>query len=454
MCAMLCVSVCVCVWGVYGVGGRGHGKSIVLNQAVLYARQRGWMVLFVPNGWDHVQSGPYVQPLKTKVNGVETMVYDNPFMNKDLLRGFWKAHHKQLAKVQIRDTASVLKYKSLIVGKQRAIKKALESPGRERLGFLEMRALITPPENYLSEYDSLDAELLKNYSLKSELKTLEDLLLLGVAFAEASGLVVHDLVRELREQTDFPVLFAVDQYNTWFAESGFAYGGEGKLNGQRLNVPSQLSFLDRKKNSAASKAFAVKNGLCIATTSFKHVAGKDIHFDREVKNSLPLRVSVNAYSQQEFISAISYYLQPDVSPLGAVLNWEDVFTYRMLTQSVPQYVRSHAIAYFLPKSVRTLEKELEMAALLGMSDPTKTVVSTTFDANLGYDEDDELLDFDTVVAEEGGKIDDRYFANEETDADPEEEFFEAEDRKEEDIFYSDDEGLDAEDDDLPPATRK
>lgn len=436
-------------------GGRGHGKSMVLNQAVLYARQRGWMVLFVPNGWDHVQSGPYVQPLKTKVNGVETTVYDNPFMNKDLLRGFWKAHHKQLAKVPIRDTASVLKYKAVIAAKQKAIKKTLAMPGRERLGFLELRALITTPDNHVSEYDTLDAEVLKNYSVKSELKTLEDLLLLGVAFAETSGLVVHDLIRELREQTDYPILFAVDQYNTWFAESGFAYGGEGKLNGQRLNVPSQLSFLDKKKNSGASKAFTVKNGLCIAATSFKHVAGKDIHFDREYKNSLPLRVSVNAYSQQEYISAMSYYVQPDVSPLAAVLEWEDLFTYRMLTNSVPQYVRSHALTYFLPRSVQSLEKELETAALLGMSDASKTTVSTTFDANLGYDEDDELLDFDTLMAEEGGKYDDRYFASEELDSDPSEEYYESEDRKEEDLFYADDEGLDAEDDDLPPVkTRK
>ena len=31
------------------------GKSVVLNQAVYYARKKGWLCMFVPQGWEQVQ---------------------------------------------------------------------------------------------------------------------------------------------------------------------------------------------------------------------------------------------------------------------------------------------------------------------------------------------------------------------------------------------------------------
>ena len=37
------------------VGERGVGKSVVLNQAVYYARKKGWLCIFVPQGWEQVQ---------------------------------------------------------------------------------------------------------------------------------------------------------------------------------------------------------------------------------------------------------------------------------------------------------------------------------------------------------------------------------------------------------------
>ena len=43
-------------------GPRGSGKSTVLNQMVYHARSRGWLCLFIPNGWLHVQGGSYIEP--------------------------------------------------------------------------------------------------------------------------------------------------------------------------------------------------------------------------------------------------------------------------------------------------------------------------------------------------------------------------------------------------------
>jgi hypothetical protein len=431
-------------------GGRGHGKSMLLNQAVMFARQRGWLVVFVPNGWDHVQSGPYIQPLTVKVDGENKVVYDNPYMNKVLLRGLWKAHHKQLKKIVIEDIEALLKYEPLIQSTKKALINAMSLPGREKLGFVELRKLIASGGNYLEEYDALDAEALKNYDLlKAKIITLEDLVLLGLAIDDLSGYVVQDVVRNLREQTQIPVMFAVDQYNTWFAPSAFAYEEAGRLTGLKLNVPSALHFLDTKKRDSATSQWTVKHGLCIAATSFKHSKTskntENVRFDTDLALSMPLRIRVNSYSHQEYVAAMSYYVQPGVSPLCAALNWDDVFMFRMLTNSIPRLLRAHGASYFLPRNVRSMEQDLQMAALLGMSDPTKVVRTEDFDRTLGFKEEETTMDFATFASSRGGKVDSRFFAPPEEDTE-EEEFLEHIERTEEDEYYSDEATTDDNDD--------
>lgn len=375
-------------------GGRGHGKSMVLNQAVLYARQRGWLTVFVPNGWEQVQHGPYIQPM-TVPGPEKKVVYDNPYMDKVFLRGLWKAHKEQLKDLPISSKDVLSKYEAKLQSLRRAMQLALQLPGRDKLSFIELRSIIIEDdEDRLEEYDTLDADCLNQYNfMTNKLETLDDLLKLGVAFDFFSGLVVRDLIMELRQQTHVPVLFAVDEYNTWFMPSAFGYEGKGSLLGKELNLPDALLFLDTKKKKGAATNWTLNHGLCLAATSFTHAEATKrpdlVRFDTELKDSLPLRIKVNAYTQEEYLSAVSYYFQKGTSPVAPVASWEDFFLFRMVTMSNPRLVRYENMKFFFPRNVTGLEQELEMAALLGVSDPTKTNRAEDFDPTLGFNEDAE-----------------------------------------------------------------
>lgn len=405
-----------CPFGNYHAGERGTGKSTLLNQSVMFARQRGWLTLFVNDGWEHVHSGPYVEPLEVKVGGVKRKVYDNPYMNKVLLRGFWKAHHKQLKRMVIEDTEALLKYNEPIAKMQKLLVRAMSLPGRDKLNFVELRALVTDEANYFEAYDAPDSEVLKNYDFMSiKLVTLEDLVLLGIALADQSGKVFYDLVNALRNQTQYPVLFAVDGYNTWFAPSTFAYGTTESLLGREILVPSALTFITPKK--ADEQKWTVKRGLCIAATSIKHNAGREVRFDQELKQSIPLRVKVPVYSNTEYLSAMSRYLQPRSTPMTPILRWEDFFNFRMVTSSTPRLVRVDNMQFFLPKVVQYMEKDLELAALMSMSSTSKSHRQTVAaDLALGYDEEEEDISFESFTSTYG-KVDGKNFAPDEEDSD-------------------------------------
>ena len=84
-------------------GTRGSGKSITLNQLVLHARKNGWLVMFIPDGWNHVQSGPFIEPaigyhhlpsipVDDMTETTKRPVFDNSFLSVQALRGFWRAN--------------------------------------------------------------------------------------------------------------------------------------------------------------------------------------------------------------------------------------------------------------------------------------------------------------------------------------------------------------------------
>jgi hypothetical protein len=83
-----------------------------------------------------------------------------------------------------------------------------------------------------------------------------------VAFRDLSGSLFVDLVNELRALDDpnMPVLFAVDGYNNWEAQSSYAYNNR-RLSSKSLCVPYALNFASIKKADALN--WSMKNGICI-----------------------------------------------------------------------------------------------------------------------------------------------------------------------------------------------
>ena len=108
------------------LGESGSGRSMCLTQAVLHARLNGWIVMFVTSGWRQAQEGDYIEPVTTDDG---ELIFDNPMMTAELLRGFWYAHHNDLRRRPIQQTQKMEKYQSTIDKYKEDWKRALSMPG-------------------------------------------------------------------------------------------------------------------------------------------------------------------------------------------------------------------------------------------------------------------------------------------------------------------------------------
>lgn len=338
-------------------GERGVGKSAVLNQLIMHARSSGWICLFVPNGWDHVQSGWYIEPVPKQAGDKHNHnVYDNVFMSANLLRNFYDAHAQQLQEIKLVHPHALNKYSAMLAEFKNEWNRAKQIKGREQLGFRATRQIIVN-EDHFPEQDALDAHILDTFDYPSyEPKNLKDLVLLGIAFRDVAGQVVQDVVNELKVVESAPVLIAVDQYNAWDAPSAYHWEKE-QVQGFQISVPSALKFLSKKK--VETDAWQLRNGFCIAAMSSKHPEGQHEPYSK-VTNSIPLTLTVPAYNQREFISAVSHYEQSSLIVGG--VTFSELNAFRTITGSVGREVRRETIPTFFPLSVAKAGDDFMAAA--------------------------------------------------------------------------------------------
>lgn len=320
------------------IGERGSGKSVVLNQAVLHARKNGWLCMFVPDGFEHSHGGIYVEPTPGKSG-----FYDNTMMSAELLRGFYRAHAEQLNDIPVQKAEALKKYEKHIEKFREKWDLALKVPGREDLNFTEMRAIILGEDYNPAEHDA-DNELLKDFDFVNlKPSSVGDLVRMGLAFHDYSGLAVMDVVSELKvlKRDDMPVLFAVDQFNAWESMSAYHYK-ENALHSRDICVPAALSFLSRKKETVAE--WKVENGLCIAATSFKHATDGGLATYRDSKSSMPLVVEVPEYSAAEFASALEHYDVRRMTERAPTPG--EIEAFRIAVGNNPEHMRLEITKYF------------------------------------------------------------------------------------------------------------
>ena len=259
-----------------------------------------------------------------------------------------------------------------------------------------MRAIVKEEDHY-EEADKHDAQMLKSLQISSldtqRIVTLGDLLNVGLAVSELSGAAFSDVVEELRGVEEVPVLFAVDEFNSWFARSAFSYDDKA-ITGFDLAVPRAMHFIDTKKRG--TEAWTVKNGMCIAATSFRRSEGRSVTFE-DVKSSLPLSLRVPLYSHTEYLSALSLYLNG--APIDPSLSLEEFLQFRMHCGSSPRLVRTEAVPFFLPRTIAANDQELRWAMIAALSEEgtedsltsggTDEAEEVDFDADIGYNEDSE-----------------------------------------------------------------
>lgn len=321
-------------------GYAGSGRSTCLNQAVLHARQTGWLVLFIPNGWSHVQEGPFVEPVRLDSG---EQVFDNSVLSSETLRGFLKAHQHTLSQLPIKNKAALKKYQPVIDKFKEEWMRTASMPGRENSTFLEMRRIIEG-DDHIDSIDSLDTAFLKKYDfLNLKLETLEDLVLFGIAFRNTSaGLVFIDLVSELKAIEHTPFLIAVDAYNTWEVPSAFHYDNV-PIPAKKICVPYALQFLNTRKSEQNS--WQMNNGVCFGTVSGRKVEGRKLTY-REIKRSIPFALHVPNYSSIEFLSAAVHYMKSNYFPRDA--DSSELLSYRLHCASNPKLVRDESITFLTP----------------------------------------------------------------------------------------------------------
>jgi hypothetical protein len=406
----------------------------VLAHTVYYARKRGWLVLYIPDAWDQVQSGSYIDPyifsstpnpiipegsLSSNTDGESSAeiadifmnakdnpppadaLYDNPLMSVTALRSFWKAHHSALANLPIRFPELLDKYSAHIQSFREAWNRTRSLRGRDKLSFIETRAQILE-DDIMPEEDVKDEAILASFDFDHfAFKSFKDLVEFGVAFTDLSGAVFLDLVHELKHVTELPVLIAVDEYNCWEVKSAYHYKN-APIHSWQLCLPHALRFLSNKKEYNQS-AFQMKHGLCIASTSYSHPEGQAIDYYRS-KDSIPLLFQVPSYSQVEYLSAISYYVHTRV--LEAAFTRDEMIAYRTYVQSNPRLLHRDRVSYFTER--------ITMREFASFSDDDYQGLSSSASGrsagNEGYDLDDassskQRVDFlnDEVLSEDPGK---------------------------------------------------
>ena len=206
-----------------------------------------------------------------------------------------------------------------------------------------MRIIVTEPDEDDIANDYLDAPIIENLDVKNfELRTLEDMVLLGLAFKEVAGLLFLDLVQELKLIQDQPVMFAVDNYNVWEVPSAFSFD-EKTIYGHSLLVPHALHFLSLKK--ADTEKWPVTNGLCLAAVSSYYPEGRNITY-QDISRSVPFALKVPTYNQVEYLSAVLSYMR--LHRIQDSLENHELLAFRVYAASNPKNVRRDAMEYLFP----------------------------------------------------------------------------------------------------------
>lgn len=372
-------------------GDRGVGKSTVLNQVVLEARRKGWLCIFVPNGWDQVQSGSFIEPIGTPPKGTTTTIFDNSTQSANVLRGFWKAHAHQLKEIKLSNPNVLNKYSRVIMEFKEAWNRALSVPGRESLSYRKMREIIEA-EDFDDIEDELDSAVLDGYDfMNAEMDTIEGMIRLGVGIRSIAGSIFLDLMDELKQLNDpkYPILVAVDQYNSWEVPSVF-YWKDDVVGSRDLCVPHGLNFISKRKESTAS--WSLKNGICIAATSKKHTEGKKEDY-LDVKRTIPLLVTIPVYSKLEYLSAMAMHTLKN--QVEDSYDLQELLCYRMNTGSNPHEVRLRSAGFFLPIAVERSQDKFMSAFLGGGQDIDSAgndMGSGGYDDDDDYDEEEDIID--------------------------------------------------------------
>ncbi|DAZ92673.1 TPA: hypothetical protein N0F65_000443 [Lagenidium giganteum] len=268
-------------------GARGCGKTIALQQIVQFARESGWLVLYVPRARAWCTEGPYIMR-SPYLEGK----YDIDEFGVDLLQKFLQSHKDQLAQIPLRG-------------------------------------------NYGERYypASLGAAPKEGAKVDRSGLTLLDLVQNGIADEELACTAVVDLRAELAEVTEFPVLVAVDEFNSLYEDTVFGYEGQ-------TIWPEDISVVDALRDfneKGLEPERRLKNGVFIAATTENYPSS--FKFKHQV-NYKSFKTTMGPYSPEELQSVVDYYNH--VQFLHDKPTESQLAYFRLMTKAVPLNVFDRA----------------------------------------------------------------------------------------------------------------
>ncbi|XP_062015617.1 uncharacterized protein LOC133732151 [Rosa rugosa] len=228
------------------------GKSTALAMLVHWAREEGWLVLYVPRGKDWTHGGFFYK-------NPQTGLWDTPVQAENILKDFLKFNESRLKQLlcQISDPI----------------------PLGEGAGVGWMK-------------DGIDSMAMPEGS------TLYDLVDTGIKHTHAAVGVVVRLRKELSLVKDIPVLIAIDQYNNWFTFSEYE---------EAVTVRSTRPI--HAKELATVKAFRsmIHDDMMVGAFSHSTAVGK-------LRQDLPdvpsdARINFPRYTLDEAAAVCHYYLR-------------------------------------------------------------------------------------------------------------------------------------------------
>lgn len=227
------------------------GKSIALAMLVHWARDEGWLVVYVPNGREWTHGGVfYKNPL--------TGLWDTPVQAANALQDFLKYNESRLQQLPCQISDPIPLGEGAGVG----LMKGVDS--------------MAMPEG----------------------STLYDLVQTGVTHTHAAVGVLVRLRKELSLVKDIPVLFAIDQYNNWFTFSGYE---------EPVTVRSCRPLHARELAMVNAFRSMMHNDMMVGAFSHSTAVGK-------LRKDLPdvpadARINFARYNLDEAATVCHYYLR-------------------------------------------------------------------------------------------------------------------------------------------------
>ncbi|KAK6163802.1 hypothetical protein DH2020_000666 [Rehmannia glutinosa] len=245
------------------------GKSIALAMLVHWARREGWLVFYVPRGREWTHGGLFYK-------NPETGLWDTPVQAASILHDFLKFN------------------KSCLQG-------------------LKCNILDPIP---LGEGAGVGRPKSSDKMQISEETTLCQLVEAGLNNTHAAVGVVVRLRKELSKVTSVPVLFAIDQYNSWFTFTDFE---------EPVTVRSCRALHGREVATVNAFRSMMHEDMMVGAFSHSTAVGK-------LRQELPdvpadARICLPRYNLDEANTVCHYYLRQRLVRRGAFTeeNWKKIF---------------------------------------------------------------------------------------------------------------------------------